>query len=39
MIPVTVFEVDGQYGVLPSEEIDADDGLEILHEVFPWPAH
>ncbi len=27
MVPVTVFEVDGEYGVLPSDEIDADDDL------------
>jgi hypothetical protein len=25
--------------VLPSDEIDADDDLEIVHEFFPWPAH
>lgn len=39
MVPVTVFEVDGEYGVLPSDEIDASDNLEILHEFYPWPAH
>lgn len=39
MVPVTVFEVDGEYGVLPSDEIDADDDLEIVHEFFPWAAH
>jgi len=39
MVPVTVFEVDGEYGVLPSEEIDAEDGIEIIHEFIPWPAH
>jgi len=33
------FEVDGEYGVLPSDEIDADDDLAIVHEFFPWPAH
>ncbi|GAJ95456.1 MULTISPECIES: hypothetical protein [Rhizobium] len=39
MVPVTLFSVDGEYGVLPSDEIDADDDLEIVHEFFPWPAH
>ncbi|OWV64131.1 helicase [Rhizobium sp. R339] len=38
MVPVTLFEVDGEYGVLPSDEIDADD-LAIVHEYTPWPAH
>ncbi|WOS67291.1 MULTISPECIES: hypothetical protein [Sinorhizobium] len=36
MVPVTLFEVDGEYGVLPSDEIDADDDLEIVHEYTPW---
>ncbi|APO70494.1 hypothetical protein IE4872_PC00480 (plasmid) [Rhizobium gallicum] len=36
MVPVIVFEVDGEYGVLPSEEIDAGDDLEIIHEYIPW---
>ena len=39
MVPVTLFEVDGEYGVLPSDEIDADDDLEIVFEYFPWAAH
>ena len=39
MVPVTVFSVDGEYGVVPSDEIDMDDDLEIVHEFFPWPAH
>jgi hypothetical protein len=39
MVPVTLFEVDGEYGVLPSDEIDADDDLAIVHEYTPWPAH
>ena len=39
MVPVTVFSVDGEYGVLPSDEIDADDDLEIVSEFNPWPAH
>ena len=36
MVPVIVFEVDGEYGVLPSEVIDAVDDLEIIHEYSPW---
>ncbi|KGE80453.1 MULTISPECIES: hypothetical protein [Hyphomicrobiales] len=39
MVPVTLFEVDGEYGVLPSDEIDADDDLAVVHEYMPWPAH
>ena len=39
MVPVTVFEVDGEYGVLPSDEIDAGDDLEVIHEFHPWAAH
>ena len=39
MVPVTVFEVDGEYGVLPSDEIDDGDDLAIIHEFHPWPAH
>ena len=36
MVPVTLFSVDGEYSVLPSDEIDADDDLEIVHEYMPW---
>ncbi|MBP2449866.1 hypothetical protein [Rhizobium leguminosarum] len=39
MVPVTVFEVDGEYGVLPSDEIDASDDLAVIHEFHPWSAH
>lgn len=39
MVPVTVFEVDGEYRVLPSDEIDASDNLEVIHEFHPWAAH
>lgn len=39
MVPVTVFEVDGEYGVLPSDEIDARDDLEVIHEFQPFGAH
>ncbi|KXG84191.1 hypothetical protein [Agrobacterium bohemicum] len=39
MVPVTVFAVDGEYGVLPTDEIDDGDDLEIVHELSPWAAH
>lgn len=39
MVPVTVFQTGGEYGVLPSDEIEADDDLEVVSEFFPWPAH
>jgi hypothetical protein len=39
MTPVTLFQVDGEYGVMPSEDLD-DAGVEILCEYDPWsPAH
>lgn len=42
MIPVTVFQIDGTYGVLPSAEIDDADELHFIHEFDPHdrrPAH
>ena len=36
MVPVTLFEIDGHYGVLPSDEINRDDELEIVNEYDPW---
>ncbi|MBB4577273.1 hypothetical protein [Rhizobium lentis] len=36
MAPATIFSVDREYGVLPSDEIDVDDDLEIVHEYTPW---
>ena len=41
MVPVTLFEVDGEYGVIPSDELDDADVL-VLHEYDPHqfsPAH
>ena len=35
MVPVTVFQADGAYGVLPSDEIDAADDLHVIHEFDP----
>ncbi|NSY99608.1 hypothetical protein G6M70_16685 [Agrobacterium tumefaciens] len=42
MVPITLFRSGDQFGVLPSEEIDADDDLDIIHEFDPYdrrPAH
>lgn len=36
MVPVAVFAIDGEYGVVPSDDIDAGDDLEIVHEYDPW---
>ncbi|QND62362.1 hypothetical protein BPNPMPFG_006853 (plasmid) [Mesorhizobium sp. AR07] len=41
MVPVTLFQVDGEYGVLPSDELDDADVI-VLHEYDPYqfgPAH
>lgn len=38
MVPVTVFQAGGEQGVLPSDEIDADDDLQVVTEFFPWLA-
>lgn len=41
MVPVTLFEVDGAFGVLPSAELD-DAEVAIIHEYDPYqagPAH
>ena len=35
MVPVTVFQADGAYGVLPSDEIDAADDLHVIHGFDP----
>lgn len=35
MVPVTVFQVGGAYGVLPSAEIDNADELHVIHEFDP----
>ena len=35
MVPVTLFEVDGSYGVMPSDELgDAD--VVVVHDYDPW---
>lgn len=41
MVPVTLFQVDGAYGVLPSDELD-DADVVLVHEYDPHefsPAH
>ncbi|WP_454858500.1 hypothetical protein [Rhizobium binxianense] len=41
MVPVTLFAVDGQFGVLPSDELD-DADVDVIHEFDPHeigPAH
>ncbi len=35
MIPVTLFAVDGEYGVMPSEDLDEAE-VELIHEYDPW---
>jgi hypothetical protein len=35
MVPVTLFQVDGEYGVLPSEELDDADVL-VVYEYDPY---
>ena len=36
MVPVTLFKSGNEFGVLPSDELDDDDDLEIVHEYEPW---
>ena len=39
MVPVTLFEVDGAFGVMPTAELDQDE-VTVIHEYDPWtPAH
>ena len=35
MVPVTLFKSGDEYGVLPSDELDADDDLNIILEFDP----
>ena len=42
MGPVTLFKSGSEYGVLPSNELDADDDLDVINEFDPHmfrPAH
>ena len=36
MVPVTLFRTGDEFGVLPSDELDDEDDLEIVHEYAPW---
>ncbi|RZN23219.1 MULTISPECIES: hypothetical protein [unclassified Bradyrhizobium] len=41
MVPITLFKVDGAYGVMPSDELD-DADVTVVHEYDPHevsPAH
>ena len=40
MVPVTLFRLAPECGVLPSNELDADDGLDVINEFDPhmFPA-
>ncbi|MGA0534343.1 MULTISPECIES: hypothetical protein [Hansschlegelia] len=35
MVPVTLFEVDGSFGVMPTADLDEDD-VTVIHEYDPW---
>ena len=42
MVPVTLFKSGDAYGVLPSDELDVEDDLDVIHEFDPHgfrPAH
>lgn len=36
MVPVTLFKSGDEFGVLPSDELDDDDDLEIVNEYAPF---
>ena len=39
MVPVTLVEVDGASGVMPTAELEQDE-VTVIHEYDPWtPAH
>ena len=39
MVPVTLFEVDGAFGVMPTAELEQYE-VTVIHEYDPWsPAH
>ncbi|ACM39581.1 hypothetical protein Avi_8076 (plasmid) [Allorhizobium ampelinum S4] len=39
MVPVTLFRTGDEFGVLPSDELDDEDDLEIVHEYVPGGSH
>lgn len=36
MVPVTLFKSGDAYGALPSNELDDNDDLELIHEFDPY---
>jgi hypothetical protein len=36
MVPITLFKSGDEFGVLPSDELDDEDDLEIVHEYAPF---
>lgn len=39
MVPVVLFRSGAEIGVLPADELDEDDDVEVLAEYDPWRAH
>jgi hypothetical protein len=39
MVPITLFKSGDQFGVLPSDELDDEDDLLVVHEYLPSGAH
>lgn len=39
MVPITLFKSGSEFGVLPSDELDDEDDLEIMHEYLPAGSH
>jgi hypothetical protein len=39
MVPITLFRSGNDFGVLPSDELDDEDDLEIVHEYVPGGFH
>jgi len=39
MVPITLFRSGNEFGVLPSDELDDQDDLEIVHEYVPSGFH
>ena len=39
MVPITLFRSGNEFGVLPSDELDDEDDLEIVHEYVPGGFH
>ena len=39
MVPVVLFLSGAEFGVLPADELDEGDDIEVLAEYDPWRAH